>query len=239
MNKQSILVVDDEKNIRLTMMQALETLSFNITTAVNGEEALQILKERPVDLVFLDLKLPGMNGMEVLQQIKSNWPNTRTIIITAHATVEHAVEAMKYGAVDFIQKPFSIKEIRELATSVINRQVTNESNTVDYPSLISITRQKINEHNFIEANETIKAAIAANPNDPEAYNLLGALLEIKGDWLTAQKFYRAALDLDPTYKPATINLERTTSWNRNGQVNLGTENYAITTSENGTDKDKK
>ncbi|PKL42399.1 MAG: response regulator [Candidatus Riflebacteria bacterium HGW-Riflebacteria-1] len=221
MNTQSILVVDDEKNIRLTMMQALESLSYNIVTAVNGEEALQILKEKPIVLVFLDLKLPGMNGLEVLQQIKSNWPATRTIIITAHATVEHAVEAMKYGAVDFIQKPFSIKEIRDLATSVINRGELNEANANDYPSLIKLTRLKINERNFIDANETIKKAIAANPNDPEAYNLLGAILEIRGDWLTAQKFYRTSLDLDPTYKPAAANLERTTSLNRDGKIILG------------------
>ncbi|KAF1080447.1 MAG: hypothetical protein GQF41_3271 [Candidatus Rifleibacterium amylolyticum] len=223
MNKHSVLVIDDEKNIRLTMMQALESLNFNIVTAVNGEEALQIMKEKAFDLVFLDLKLPGIHGMEVLQQIKSNWPNTRTIIITAHATVEYAVEAMKYGAIDFIQKPFSIKEIRELATSVINRREINESNASDYPSLITLAKHKINERNFVDANEAVSKAIAVNPNAPEAYNLLGALLEIKGDWLAAQKFYRTALDLDPTYKPAAANLARTTSLNRDGKISLSHE----------------
>jgi DNA-binding NtrC family response regulator len=117
MGKKPILVVDDEKNIRLTMSQSLEPLDLEVRTAVNGEEALQKLREGPFGLVFLDLKMPGMDGLDVLRQIKDTWPMTRVIIITAHGTIDSAVEAMKYGAVDF-SKPFSPAEIRELATRV-------------------------------------------------------------------------------------------------------------------------
>ena len=67
-------------------------------------------------------------------------------------------------------------------------------------------------------------AVAADPAHPEAYNLLGALLEIKGDWVEAQKFYRAALDIDPTFKPARENLDRTTSWFKFGKIDLGPDN---------------
>ncbi|MFO7553840.1 MAG: response regulator [Desulfobacterales bacterium] len=119
MKNQPILVVDDEKNIRMTLSQSLEPLEIPVQTAVNGEEALQKLQKGPFGLVFLDLKMPGMDGMEVLRQIKEDWPKTRVIIITAHGTIESAVEAMKLGAVDFIQKPFSPKEIRELSTRVL------------------------------------------------------------------------------------------------------------------------
>ena len=69
--------------------------------------------------MFLDLKMPGMDGMEVLRQINDNWPKIRVIIITAHGTIDTAVEAIKSGAVDFIQKPFSPGEIRELANLVL------------------------------------------------------------------------------------------------------------------------
>jgi DNA-binding NtrC family response regulator len=109
MGKNMILVVDDEKNIRLTMSQSLEVLEIPVQTAVNGEEALQKLQEGTFALVFLDLKMPGMDGMEVLRRIKSNWPKIRVVIITAHGTIQSAVEAMKLGAVDFLQKPFSPK----------------------------------------------------------------------------------------------------------------------------------
>jgi DNA-binding NtrC family response regulator len=122
MKQKLILIVDDEKNIRLTIFQSLEPLEIPIRTAVNGEEALQKLREEAFGLVFLDLKMPGMDGMGVLRRIKENWPTTRVIIITAHGTIETAVEAMKLGAVDFIQKPFSPGEIRELATLVLERE---------------------------------------------------------------------------------------------------------------------
>jgi len=221
MEKKPILVVDDEKNIRLTLSQSLEPLECPVQTAVNGEEALQKLSEDPFGLVFLDLKMPGMDGMEVLRQINDDWPKIRVIIITAHGTIESAVEAMKLGAVDFIQKPFSPGEIRELATQVLERETLEEESAVDYRSLIELTKRHISDRSFAAARETARKAVAANPAQPEAYNLLGALLEIKVDWLEAQRFYRAALDIDPTYKPAQANLDRTATLEKFGKIDLG------------------
>lgn len=221
MKTKSILIIDDEKNIRLTMDQSLEPLGIAVRTAVNGEEALQKLGDTPAGLVFLDLKMPGMDGMEVLRRIKEEWPETRVIIITAHGTVESAVEAMKLGAVDFIQKPFSPAEIRDLAIQVMAREALDVESAVDYPSLIEFTKRCISDREFSAARETARKAIAADPAHPEAYNLLGVLLEIKGDGLEAQKFYRAALDMDPTFKSAWANLDRTTSWHKFGKIDLG------------------
>lgn len=221
MEKKPILVVDDEKNIRLTMPRALEPLGVAVETAVNGEEALEKLRGGTFGVVFLDLKMPGMEGMEVLRLIKENWPEIRVIIITAHGTIASAVEAMKLGAVDFIQKPFSPGEIRELATLVQAREALDEKNVVDYPALIELAKRHISDRRFADGREMVQKAIAADPGQPEAYNLLGALLEIKGDWLQAQKFYRAALDIDPTFKPASANLERTTTMSKLGRIDLG------------------
>jgi two-component system, OmpR family, alkaline phosphatase synthesis response regulator PhoP len=221
MKKKPILIVDDEKNIRLTLSQSLEFLEIPVRTAVNGEEALETLREERFSLVFLDLKMPGMDGMQVLRRIRDAWPKTRVVIITAHGTIESAVEAMKLGAVDFIQKPFSPGEIRELTTQVLEREELDEERAVDYHSLIELTKRHISDRSFTLARKTARAAIAADPAQPEVYNLLGALLEIKGDWVEAQKFYRAALDIDPTFKPARANLERTTSWHKFGKIDLG------------------
>ncbi|MBN1459601.1 MAG: response regulator [Armatimonadetes bacterium] len=221
MEKKPILVVDDEKNIRLTMTQSLEPLGIPVDAAVNGEEALGKLREGSFGLVFLDLKMPGIDGMDVLRRIKEGWPKVRVIIITAHGTIESAVEAMKLGAVDFIQKPFSPGEIRELATRVLEREALDEETAVDYPALIELAKRHITDRDFAKASETARKAISADPGQPEAYNLLGALLEIKRNWLEAQKFYRAALDIDPTFKPAWANLDRTASWNKFGKIDLG------------------
>jgi DNA-binding response OmpR family regulator len=236
MKKRPILIIDDEKNIRLTMSQSLEPLEIPVQTAVNGEEALRKLRETPFGLVFLDLKMPGIDGMEVLRQIKDDWPKIRVIIITAHGTIESAVEAMKLGAVDFIQKPFSPGEIRELATQVLQREALDEENAVDYFSLVELTKRRISDRRFSGARETVRKAIAANPAQPEAYNLLGALLEIKGDWLEAQKFYRAALGIDPTFKPALANLDRTTSWNKFGKINLGPDKNVTDSKDDNTEE---
>jgi len=237
MVKKTILIVDDEKNIRLTISQSLETLEIPVQTAVNGEEALRKLRESPFGLVFLDLKMPGIDGMEVLRQIKDDWPKIRVIIITAHGTVESAVEAMKLGAVDFIQKPFSPGEIREVATQVLEREALDEENAVDYISLIELAKRHISDRSFSAARETVRKSIAADPAQPEAYNLLGALLEIKGDWLEAQKFYRAALDIDPTFKPAWANLERATSWNKYGRIDLGPDKKATDSKDDRAEED--
>ncbi len=220
MEKAPILIVDDEKNIRLTMSQSLEPLEIPVQTAVNGEEALQKLKEGRFGMVFLDLRMPGIDGMEVLRRIKEDWPKIRVVIITAHGTIESAVEAMKLGAVDFIQKPFSPVEIRDLASRVLEREALDAESAVDYPSLIELTKRHISDREFATARETARKAIAADPAHPEAYNLLGALLEIKREISEAAKFYRAALDIDPTYKAAWTNLERVTSFYKFGKIDL-------------------
>ncbi len=118
---QRILVVDDEKNIRLTLGQTLEMVGYQVQTAVNGEDALKQLAVGAFDLILLDLRMPGMDGMQVLQQIVEERPELRVIVVTAHGTVETAVEAMKIGAVDFIQKPFAPQEIRSLVAQVLDQ----------------------------------------------------------------------------------------------------------------------
>ncbi len=224
MTKKPILIVDDEKNIRLTMSRCLETLDTPIHTAENAEEALRRLAEERFGIVFLDLKMPGMDGLELLRQIKDQWPEIRVIIMTAYGTIQSAVDAMKLGAVDFIQKPFIPDEIRSLVKLVLERDALGKQSASDYKSLIELTKLHISNRNFDSARITAQQAIAAHPGKPEAYNLLGALLEIGHDSVEAQKFYRASLDIDPTFEPARTNLDRTTSRQKFGKIDLGPDN---------------
>lgn len=221
MTKLPILVVDDERNIRMTMSQSLEPLGLPVETAVNGEEALSKLRAATFGLVFLDLRMPGLDGMEVLRIIRRTWPRLRVIIITAHGAVDSAVEAMKLGAVDFVQKPFSPGEIRDLAQRVFERETLDAEEAVEYGALIQLAKRHITDGMFEDARVAVKKAIAEDPGHPEAYNLLGALFEIGGDHLEAVKFYHAASDIDPTYKTARANLERITSWGRTGSIDYG------------------
>jgi DNA-binding response OmpR family regulator len=212
MKDKSVLIVDDEKNILLTLSQSLEVLQLETDTAANGEEALAKLKEKDFGLILLDLRMPGMDGMEVLRQVREIRPDIRIIMITAYGTIELAVEAMKLGAVDFIQKPFSPEEIRELVSRVLDREKLDEQRVADYGSSIELAKRSIGNRLFDAAIEHVRKAIFLDPARPEAFNLLGALMEIRGDRIEAQKNYRAALSLDPSYAPAIKNLERSTSW---------------------------
>jgi len=210
--KGSILIVDDESNIRLTLSQALQTLGVEIDTAANGEEAIERLKQKEFGIVLLDLRMPGMSGMEVLAKLRETRPDIRVIIMTAYGTVESAVEAMKLGASDFIEKPFVPKEIRALVSRVLDREKLDEQKASDYTTFIELAKRCVSDGHFGAAIEHLRRAIALEPGRAEAFNLLGVLMEVRGDRLEAQKNYRAALSLDPGYKPALDNLERSTTW---------------------------
>ena len=212
MKGKSVLIVDDEKNILLTLSQSLEVLQLETDTATNGEEALAKLKGKEFGLILLDIRMPGIDGMEVLRQVREIRPDIRIIMISAYGTIELAVEAMKLGAVDFIQKPFSPEEVRALVSRVLDREKLDEQKVTDYGSSIELAKKSIGNRHFDAAIEHARKAIFLDPSRPEAFNLLGALLEIRGDRLEAQKNYRAALSLDASYAPAIKNLERSTSW---------------------------
>jgi two-component system, NtrC family, response regulator len=134
----TILIVDDERNYPLILSAVLEEEGFETLTANSGAEALGILKESDVDLVLTDMKMPQMDGIELLERIKTHNPDLPVVMMTAHGTVEKAVEAMQKGAYTYILKPFDndrlvlyankaldmyrvIKENRELRSTIANQ----------------------------------------------------------------------------------------------------------------------
>lgn len=117
-----ILVVDDEKIIRDGCEKVLRKEGWEVSTASSGIEGLALLQESPYDLLFLDLKMPGLSGMEVLQRVKELYPGMLVVVITGYATVESAVEAMKAGAYDFISKPFLPDQLRIVTRRALEKK---------------------------------------------------------------------------------------------------------------------
>ena len=221
---QHILVVDDEKNIRMTLTQCLNDEEYTVDLAVNGEDALIQLSQADYDLILLDIKMPGLDGMEVLKRIRDQGIQVSVIMMTAYGTVERAVEAMKLGAIDFISKPFTPSEIRKLVQSVLQRHVLKETELNHFEEYLEFAKKCLLEQHYEKAEEILIKSIALNVEAPEPHNLLGVLAEYYRDIPRAQKHYRAALALDPTYRPADQNLERTVQWKyTQAGMNLGDE----------------
>ncbi|MFH1314328.1 MAG: sigma-54 dependent transcriptional regulator [Candidatus Eisenbacteria bacterium] len=124
----SILVIDDDKIIRDSCRQVLSRSKYSTEVAGDGPEGLELMKREVFDIVVLDLKLPSMDGLDVLKRIESDSPDTIVIVITGYATVESAVQAMKLGAYDFVPKPFTPDELRAVVRRAAEkRRLTAEN----------------------------------------------------------------------------------------------------------------
>lgn len=126
-NAFRILVVDDEPAIREFMAIAFGEEGYTVETAGSGEEALRILTERPVHTVFTDIRMPGIDGVELLKRVRLKWQETEVVIMTSHATVETAVNAIRQGAYDYLVKP--VEDVEVLLA--LARRVREKRNLVD------------------------------------------------------------------------------------------------------------
>ena len=106
-----LLLVDDEEQFLSTTKKLLEKRAVNTSTCTNGFDALKILEEHRIDVVILDVKMPGFDGVEVLREIKQKYPLIEVIMLTGHASVESAVEGLKLGAFDYLMKPSAIEDM--------------------------------------------------------------------------------------------------------------------------------
>lgn len=184
---KKVLVVDDTKNIRILLTTYLKLNGYEVSTASNGIEALNILKETTFDLVFLDIKLPEISGTEVLRRLRSMEINIPVVIMTAFATVKNAVECTKLGAVAYLQKPFTTDKVKALLAEL--DQSSEKENIEDY---LAAGRKLLEAGKLHEAYVSFKTALSIDPERSECYELMGKVHELKGDKEHAHKFYNAA-----------------------------------------------
>jgi len=107
----NVLLVDDEEEFLETLVKRMKKRNVNATGVKSGEEALELLDQHPVDVVVLDVRMPGMDGIEALKEIKRRHPLIEVIMLTGHASVEVAVQGMELGAFDYLMKPIDIDEL--------------------------------------------------------------------------------------------------------------------------------
>jgi two-component system response regulator PilR (NtrC family) len=149
----SVLVVDDERSMRDFLKILLEKEGHKVATADNGEKALQILGNQPIDVVVSDIRMPGLSGIELLEAIKEEFADLPVIMITAFASPDDAVLAMKNGAFDYISKPFNVDEIKsviESATSKTLQTSTPQDLSASFPEIIGQSREMLKIFDMIQ-----------------------------------------------------------------------------------------
>jgi len=121
-DKNRILVVDDDETVRRSYLRSLESVSCQVATASDGEEALQSMEQNPFDVVLLDMRMPGQDGLSVLRTIKQKWPDSEVVIITGYPTVDSAKEAVRLGAYDYVSKPVGPQDVINAADGAMTRK---------------------------------------------------------------------------------------------------------------------
>ncbi len=127
MRTAKILIVDDERAVRLMLEAALRAQGYRVETCGSGTEVQQLIRDDEFDLLLLDLQLGDMDGIEVLESVKSLWPDTQVILLTAHGSVNSAIAALRNGAFDYLLKPAQVNDIRDRVERALeHRRVTRQ-----------------------------------------------------------------------------------------------------------------
>ena len=147
-----ILVVDDEEIILLSCERVLTEEGYEVQTRLRAKEGLALLAEEPIDLILVDLKMPGMDGLEFLRAVKQAYPSISVIMITGYSTVESAVEAMKAGAIDYLPKPFTPDQL----TVVVKKALDNRSILLENLYLRNELQAKYRFENIIGSSKKMQ-----------------------------------------------------------------------------------
>ncbi|MGH4137627.1 response regulator [Clostridium sp.] len=187
---KKVLVVDDTKNIRTLLGIYLKLKGFEVLMATNGNEALSIIDGEPVDLIFLDIKMPEISGTEVLKRIRAKGITAPVVIMTAFATVKNAIDCTKLGAITYLQKPFTTDKIKTIIDEMMKKE--EDPSIKDTKYKIMDIKQLIIENNLKKALDTLKVVLSTDPNTPEIYELISIVYSKQGDLRKAEIFHNMA-----------------------------------------------
>jgi len=121
-SKANILIVDDEEVVRHSHMRSLEGTDCYAQAAECGSEAIQVMEQHPADVVLLDLRMPGLDGMDVLKTLKQRWPDSEVVVITGYPCIESAKQAVRLGAFNYLTKPLGPEELVKAANDAMTQK---------------------------------------------------------------------------------------------------------------------
>lgn len=121
-HKANILIVDDEEVVRHSHLRSLADTDCNARVAIDGKQALDAMEQHPFDVVLLDLRMPGIDGMDVLKTIKQRWPDSEVVVITGYPSIESAKQAVRLGAFNYLTKPVGPNDVIKAANDAMNQK---------------------------------------------------------------------------------------------------------------------
>lgn len=188
-----ILIVDDERNVRLMYRAALDSL-FSVDEADSASQALKMFLAHRYDVAVLDLRMPEMSGLDLLEQMNGMGIKTPAVFITAYGDVPNAVNAMKLGAIDFLQKPLTPDQLRTTVKDILVRHALDErpgAEPHDFDYFLRCAKRAINLRDFPAAKRNLINALELNSDSPQALNLAGVMFEMREEYEQAKKVLRA------------------------------------------------
>jgi DNA-binding NtrC family response regulator len=209
--KPCILIVDDEPNVRLTYRAALETEGFDVQEVSDGAAALREMADTNFDVAILDLRMPEIDGLELLERMHERRIQIPVVIITAYGDIPHAVRAMKLGAIDFLQKPLTPEVLRSSVGEILGRHAkpaARPESLETFDAQVQAAKRLINLRQFKGAREHIAKALEMRTDSEEVFNLAGVLFEMLEDYDRAKRYYGQAIRLNKNYEPAQQNMRR-------------------------------
>lgn len=198
------------------LRQALGSEPSEIVIAASGEEALRLLGQKIFDVVVLDPAFAELDGAELIGRIMARYPGLAVLVLAPSGGKVSEGEKLNPAQ----GKPASAEGLRAVVGRILASREAANCDAVDYPACIGLSRRFAYVHRLQEAVTHARRAAGIDPSRPEAFNLLGAYCEARGEPLEAQRYYRAALELDPSYGPAKHNLNRLVE-RRKGSLDLG------------------
>jgi DNA-binding response OmpR family regulator len=172
-DKKNVLVIDDEPIVLDSCRRILRQEGFEVNGAMNGREGLKKIEEDKYDAVLVDWKLPEIDGMEVLRIIKKNHPDVIVVMITGYPSVESAVKAMKLGVSDYVSKPFTPDELKDVLIKAIERSVIVKKEEPEVETAIEAEVKRIIAGTEAELEEEEKKAIIEEEFLPETLAISG------------------------------------------------------------------
>ena len=220
MNRGKIFIVDDEAGIRLTFRLALETDGYKVEEAASATGAMKGLGAEKYDLVILDLRLGGDDGLDILAKMRQRGIRTPVLMVTAHGSIRQAVRAIQLGAIDFLEKSMDPENLRRMVSEVFDRHQPRSVGTkkpTATGTLIREAKRFMKLQDFDSASIRLAAALHINGAEPEIHHMQGVIAEICGDYAEARRAYGRVIRLDSQHEGAQQNLRRLSAGRGSGR----------------------